>query len=454
MPAPGLTTRANYRLPAQLHHNFMKGRRLHLLFAVFTFSYFLSFKGQAQEVLPFKPVDREVTAFMARWQIAGGTVALVRNGRLVYSQAYGLADTNTPAQPHHLFRIASLSKPITALAIMKLKTQGRLKLHDKVFGPQGLLPYAAYPCFDRRMMDITVRHLLQHTAGWNRDTNIGGDPMFNPVYIAQQMGVPAPADAQTIIRYVLKKPLDFTPGSQYAYSNIGYAVLGRVIEVLSGMSYESYVQANILHPLGILDMRLARNSYASKELQEVRYFEELQATPVSFVADNQQEVPWPYGGINIEAMDAHGGWIASAADLAKILAATDGHANRPDILSPEDLQQLWLGSAPNPGYALGWMVNTQGAAWHTGSLPGTSTLMALLPDGTAWVLLFNGRHDSSAYFQDLDQLMWQARKHIRHWPDQDLFMDPVLAEGAVTNPEVAGSDEEQQQIKAATHTSN
>ena len=99
------------------------------------------------------------------------------------------------------------------------------------------------------------------------------------------------------------------------------------------------------------------------------------------------------------------------------------------------------------------MVNTRGAAWHTGSLPGTSTLMALLPEGTAWVLLFNGRHDSEAYFQDLDQLMWQAQKHIRHWPDQDLFMDPVLAEGAVPKPEAA-SPEKEEQLNATTHSSN
>jgi CubicO group peptidase (beta-lactamase class C family) len=372
---------------------------------------------------------------MARWQIAGGTVALVKDGHLVYSQAYGQADTNTAAQPRHLFRIASLSKPVTALAIMKLKAQGRLRLNDKVFGPQGLLPYASYPFFDRRITDITVRQLLQHTAGWDRDLNIEGDPMFNPVYIAQQMGVPAPADAATIIRYVLKKPLDFTPGTRYAYSNVGYAVLGRVIEALSGMSYEAYVQENVLYPLGILEMRLARNFYANKELQEVRYFEDPNSTPVPFIADPQQLVPWPYGGFNIEAMDAHGGWIASAADLAKLLAAIDGLPNRPDLLPAEELQQLRMGSGANPGYGLGWMVNAEGAAWHTGSLPGSSALMALLADGTAWVLLFNARHDSDAYFQQLDQLMWRALRRMRHWPIQDLFTDQVMADGAVPNPE-------------------
>jgi CubicO group peptidase (beta-lactamase class C family) len=389
---------------------------------------------------------------MDRWQLQGGTVALVRHGRLVYNQAYGQADTHLLAQPHHLFRIASLSKPITAMAILKLQAEGRLKLHDKVFGPQGLLPYAAYPCFDRRMPEITVRHLLQHTAGWNRDTNIGGDPMFNPVFIARQMGVAAPADAETIIRYVLKKPLDFTPGTGYAYSNIGYAVLGRVVEVLSGMSYEAYVQANILHPLGILHMRLAQNTYAGKELQEVRYFGDGPAVATSPAAGPQQAALRPYGDFNIEAMDANGGWIASSQDLAKLLAATDGLPNRPDLFSPADLQLLWQGSALNPGYGLGWMVNPRKAAWHTGSLPGTSSLMARLPDGTAWVLLFNGRHDSGAYFQDLDQLMWRALARTRYWPEQDLFTDPVLAEGALPNPEAAGPAQEQ--AKTDIHTSN
>jgi CubicO group peptidase (beta-lactamase class C family) len=413
----------------------MKGRRLLVLLAVITFSNVAFFRAQAQDQSAFNPVDREVKAFMARWQIAGGTVALVKNGRLVYSQAYGEADINTPTQPQHQFRIASLSKPITALAIMKLKAQGRLRLSDKVFGPKGLLPYAAYPFFDRRIKDITVRQLLQHTAGWDRDLNVGGDPMFNPVYIAQQMGVPAPANTETIIRYVLKKPLDFSPGTRFSYSNIGYAVLGRVIEVVSGQSYEAYVQEHILHPLGILDMRLAHNFYADKELREVRYFEDPNSTPVPFMADHEQLVPWPYGGFNIEAMDAHGGWIATAADLAKILAATDGRPNRPDLLSAEDLQQLRVGSGANPHYGLGLMVNARGAAWHTGSLPGSSTLMVQLPDGAAWVLLFNGRHDKDAYFTDLDELIWRALPDIRRWPEHDLFIDPVLADGAVPNPE-------------------
>lgn len=372
---------------------------------------------------------------MDRWQVSGGTLALVRQGRLVYRQGYGQADSSVATQPQHLFRIASLSKPITALAILKLRQQGRLKLQDKVFGPRGLLPYAAYPFTDRRLLDLTVQHLLQHTGGWDRHLNIGGDPMFNPVHIAREMGVPAPADAATIIRYVLRKPLDFAPGSRYAYSNFGYALLGRLIEQLSGTSYEAYVQEQVLYPAGILGMRLARNGYADKEAAEVRYFEDPGSGRVPSFLDPGQLVPWPYGAFNIEAMDAHGGWIATAEDLARLLAALDGLPRRADLFPEDVLQLLQSGSGPNPGYGLGWMINPRGARWHTGSLPGTSAMMAQLPSGTCWVLLFNGRHDSEAYFEELDQLMWRALPLIQHWPDHDLFTDPVLADGALPNPE-------------------
>ena len=102
------------------------------------FCAFLSFLGaQAQAALP--GLDKEVKAFMKRWHIPGGSLALVKDGHLLYTQAYGKADTDIPAQPYHLFRIASLSKPITALAILKLQEQGKLKLTDKVFGPKGIL---------------------------------------------------------------------------------------------------------------------------------------------------------------------------------------------------------------------------------------------------------------------------------------------------------------------------
>jgi len=394
-----------------------------LLCYVCTFFSFAS--ARAQVVLP--GLDKEVQRFMKRWEIPGGSLALVKDGQLLYTKAYGQADNDIPTQPYHLFRIASLSKPITAMAILKLQEQGKLKLNDKVFGPKGILNTAEYTFTDKRVKDITVRHLLQHRGGWNRDTNINGDPMFNPVYIAHLMGVPAPASAKTIIRYVLKKQLDFSPGKRFAYSNIGYTVLGRVIEQLSGLSYEQYVQENILQPAGITDMRLAHNYYNDRIPDEVKYYEEADTPPMPDIKDGQHLVSWPYGGFNIEAMDAHGGWLASAPDLAKLLVAIDGLGNKPDILSPAEIAQMFKPDRQNRTYALGWMVNRYGSAWHTGSLPGSSTLMARLPDGAAWVILFNGRHDSPIYFSDLDALMWRALHRVRNLPSQDLFNSPILA---------------------------
>jgi len=391
----------------------------------FYFAFFSFLVTEAQVALP--GFDKEVKAFMKRWQIPGGTLALVKDGQLLYTQAYGQADTGIPTQPTHLFRIASLSKPITSLAILKLKEQGKLKLTDKVFGPKGILNTPEYAFTDPRVKKITVRHLLEHRAGWNRTTNIHGDPMFNAVYIAHIMNVPAPADAKTIIRYVLSKRLDFSPGTKFAYSNIGYAVLGRVIEQLSGLTYEQYVQENILQPIGITDMRLAHNYYNDKTPGEVKYYEEEDSEPVPDIKDEHQLVPFPYGGFNIEAMDANGGWLASAPDLAKLLVAIDGLSNKPDILSPTELAQMFKPGGHNRIYALGWMVNRYGSAWHTGSLPGSSTLMARLPDGAAWVVLFNGRHDSPIYFSDLDDLMWRALHRVRNLPIQDLFTSPIIA---------------------------
>ena len=401
---------------------------------------FLFSSARAQVVLP--ALDKEVQAFMKRWHIPGGSLALVKDGNLLYTQAYGKADTDIPTQPYHLFRIASLSKPITAMAILKLKEQGKLKLDDKVFGPKGILNTPEYAFTDQRIKNITVRHLLQHRGGWNRDTNINGDPMFNAVYIAHIMRVPAPADAKTIIRYVLTKELDFSPSKQFAYSNIGYTILGRVIEQLSGLAYEQYVQENILQPAGITSMRLAHNYYNDKIEDEVKYYEEADSPPMPDIKDEQQLVPWPYGGFNIEAMDAHGGWLASAPDLAKLLAAIDGLGNKPDILSPTELAQMFKPGGHNRKYALGWMVNRYGSAWHTGSLPGSSTIMARLPDGAAWVVLFNGRHDSSSYFSELDGLMWRALHRVRNLPNEDLFNSPIVAhKTSVENTELAAPNE-------------
>jgi CubicO group peptidase (beta-lactamase class C family) len=367
-------------------------------------------------------VDEDFITFMQKWNIPGGSAALVKDGRLVYSRAFGYAESNITTKPSHLFRIASLSKPITSIAVMKLIQEGKLHMEDEIFGTKGILNDSIYLNIpDPRVLQITLKELLQHSGGWDRETSPLGDPMFNPDGIAQAMNIAAPADQISIIRYVLQKSLDFTPGTAYAYSNFGYNVLGRVIEKVTGELYEEYVKNNILYPLQIFDLDLAKNYYEERNENEVQYYLDPLNSPLMLSSDSQDWNPSACGGFNIEAMDAHGGWLASASSLARLLTAVDGFESQPDILNKDILLLMSSPSATNPSYANGWFVNSQGNWWHTGSLPGTSAMLARLNNGIIWVILFNKRSDEINYFSELDQLMWTALSKIKVWPDHDLF---------------------------------
>jgi CubicO group peptidase (beta-lactamase class C family) len=135
-----------------------------------------------------------------------------------------------------------------------------------------------------------------------------------------------------------------------------------------------------------------------------------------------------YGGFYIEAMDAHGGWIASAADLVRFALAADGRASRPDILRPATLEAMtatsdnWAGSAYHIGY--GWFVRPAGGDanwWHGGSLPGTSTILVRANTDYVWAAVFNARTDDGAFANQIDEGMWRALREVTEWPAHDLF---------------------------------
>lgn len=355
-------------------------------------------------------IDKEMKQFMTQWNIPGGTAALVRNGEIVYARGFGMADESNAVLPQSLFRIASLSKPITAVAIMQLIEKKKISPEQKVFGENGILNDKKFlKISDPRVKDITIQNLLEHTAGWDRDVSPCGDPMFDPVNIAKCMKEPSPASTETVIKFMLSKPLDFTPGTAYAYSNIGFAVLGRVIEKVSGLSYEEYVQKNIFAPLHIKDMHLGKNLFCNRRSNEVKYYDE-ENKEIPSVCSDGEKVPYPYGGFNLEAMDAHGGWIASAPDLAKFLTGI------PKLLKKETIDFMLTPSSIYNGYAKGWFVNNRGSWWHSGCLVGTSTMMANVKGNISWVLLFNSNPNTDNYFEDLDRLMWRAMDGVEKWP--------------------------------------
>lgn len=380
------------------------------------------------EVPEMAHYDAALTALFDEYDIPGASVAVARNGRLVYARGFGLADVEAgvPVQPDSRFRIASISKPLTAVAVMKLVEDGLLDLDGPAFAHLDDLPPPEGQTEDPRLAQITIRDLLQHSGGWDIEA-LGYDPVFHTTAIAQAMDVPPPADAETVIRYMRGQPLSFDPGARYAYSNFGYSVLGRIIERVSGQSYEDFV-LGVLAGTGIHQTELGSTLFEDRLPGEVRYYyHNGQSAPSVFPPHNP--VPWPYGGFYLEGIGAAGGWVASAPDLLRFMEAIDGRPGRPDVLAPETIQAMtarpdvstWEGSSY--WYGLGLLVNTFNNWWHDGSLPGTRTyLIRTAYQNLSYTVLTNTRFDpDNGFFAELDQVLWQAATSTTTWPTHDLF---------------------------------
>jgi len=344
-------------------------------------------------------LDDAVTNFMTKYKIPGMSVTVTKDDKLIYAKSYGQSDkeAGTSAKNSDLYRLASVSKPITSIAIMKLIEAGKLNLEDKVFGNGALLGTSyGTKTYSDFLKAITVKHLLTHTEGaWGNSNN---DPMFtDPSWSTDQ-----------VINWALDNiPVTKTPGTVYDYSNFGYCLLGRIIEKVSGQTYEAYVKKTVLEPAGISDMRIGGNTLAQRVSNEVKYY------------GQGGENPYAY---NITRMDAHGGWLATATDLARLLVKVDGFSGKADMLSSSSITTMTTASSANQYYALGWSVNSAGNWWHSGSLPGTFTEIVRTSTGYTWTILCNTRQTNNSFATEFDGLMWTVINNPNtKWPDQDLF---------------------------------
>ena len=318
-------------------------------------------------------MGRIAGAFRRQFSVPATSIAISRNGQFVYDQAVGMADRQhlTQVQQDSLFRIASVTKPITSVTIFSLIEQGKLNLTDKVFGPSGILGIKyGKPPYKQYVADITVDHLLTHTAGgWPSDNT---DPMMHNDGWDQ---------TRLITETIANLPL--------------------------GQPYESYVQANILAPCGITTMQIAKNKESQRAPNEVVYFGQYSEDPYK---------------INISRMDSNGGWIASSTQLVQFLNHVAGAPNIPALLKPATIK-LMTTPAPSypPGdarYARGWMVRDNGAGnwWHSGSLPGSTTIMVRTSTGLCWAALANTRtQPSNEIDTGIDQMMWNMVRTVPSW---------------------------------------
>jgi N-acyl-D-amino-acid deacylase len=363
-----------------------------------------------ESVSELEAFDTLMADFLHKHKVPGAALAITKDGRLVYARGFGYADVEKkePVEPGSLFRIASVTKPFTVAAVLQLVEHGTLNMDDKVFETLKLEPLLEDDAkFDPRWKEITVEQVLHHKGGWDRDKS--GDPMFMPIKIAKAFNAKPPANQDQIIRYMMGKPLDHDPGKKEVYSNFGYCVLGRVIERTSGEKYEDYVKKHLLKPLGITGMRLGHTLEEQRAKGEVKYYDPGEGRAVRGPQFGKK-VPLPYGAWNLEAMDAHGGWIASAVDVARFASALDEPKQFP-ALGGE-----WIKNWFSPVYV------------HNGGLDGTSTQMARPRiDGVTWAVLFNSRYGEGQEKKpkDLVELiepeLTKAAQDVKQWPEGDQF---------------------------------
>lgn len=338
---------------------------------------------QYRATFHFSELDQRIDSLRSKYDIPAITVAIVRNDSLVYINCYGVqdVDTQTPTLNSNLFRIASISKPITVVALLKLMQEGKLTMNDKVFGEGSILgeEFGALP-EKSAWKNITIRHLIEHKAGIE---NVPDDPMFRYKDLTHR---------EIIKRVIAERPLSSEPGEKNYYSNMGYNILGRVIEKITGLNYDTYVTQEILVPCGITRMQLAQNTLEQRLTGEVVYFQ-------------PDEEGWTYT-MDVNRMDAHGGWLASATDLARFITHVDRINIVPDIVYKDWLSQTYLGFEE-------WT--------HTGSLPGTATMLTRMNDEFSFVFLANRRSWDKDFWNDISSAMKESIKERKVWPKTDMF---------------------------------
>ncbi|WUI02481.1 beta-lactamase family protein [Spirillospora sp. NBC_00431] len=370
--------------------------------------------------------DTAVKTLMQARGIPAGSLAVMRKGKLVLARGYSWsADPALTVQPTSLFRLASLSKAVTATAVTRLAQDGKLSLSAPVTGLLALRPPPG-GSLDPRLRQVTVRRLLQHLGGWDRD--ISGDPTYRDRQIAALLDVPLPVTRGHVVTYGAGWKLDHDPGTTYAYSNYGYLLLGQIIEKVAGMSYAAYVQQKILAPVGIKRMRPGRSLKAHRAPGEVPYFSRRTGPSVFDAAGTT--LPAPYGTFNVENRTAMGGWLASSVDyvrFTKILDGGTGVLNARSIAATFARPETGANSGGNH-YGFGWWVRELSGGgrntWHDGSLDGTSTIVTRRHDGVTWALLFDQRDDPSGLsygYDDFSAPLHKVANGLRTWPSTDLF---------------------------------
>ncbi len=362
-------------------------------------------------------LDAAMQDIMQANDIGAGVLAVMKDDRVVYRRAFGWQDKERtiPLRPDCMMRIASITKPFTAAAIRHLISSGLINLDSQVFSASdpgsGLLDYEAFGSRDARLTDITVEHLLRHQGGWDRDAPGIPDHTYQEKQIAEELGVDSPPSRINVVRWIMGKPLQFDPGSDIAYSNIGYLLLGLIVEETTGEGLLDYLQSNVLDPAGISTGQVfyGRSFQADQDEREPYYDADgSTAENVFYPASSRQpRVERPYGSWNHEARIGQGAMVATPFAILSYLAAHQ--VNGSNIGGPR----------PSPG---SWKWS------HTGSLPGTNCLARQRGDGINYAVFFNNRPASGSSYSLQMRLAIDAiieSGTILSWPSGDVRFQEI-----------------------------
>ena len=366
-------------------------------------------------------LDTAMQDIMQANDIGAGVLAVMKDDTVLYRRAFGWQDEerNIPLRPDSVMRVASVTKPFTAAAIRHLVSSSAISLDSQVFSGRnsesGILDYNAFGTRDIRLTDITVNHLLQHRGGWDRDAPGIPDHTYQELQIADEMGIASPPSRVNIVRWIMGQPLQFDPGTDTAYSNIGFLLLGLIVEETSGETLFDYLHANVLTPIEITTSQITygRTFKVNQDAREPHYDAGgSTAANVFFPASSDDPfVERPYGSWNHQARIGQG---AIVADPFAILAYLSAH-------------QISGGNIGGPRPAPGnWKWS------HTGSLRGTDCLARQRGDGINYTVIFNKRPLSGTSYAlqmraTLDGIIESGT--IASWPTEDVRLQQIPLPG-------------------------
>ncbi len=345
--------------------------------------------------------DVRFTKLLRHWHVPGATVAIVKNGKIIATRGYGWSSLNPKVkmQPDTTFRIASVSKTITTVAVLKLVQEKRLQLNDRVFDIlDDLTPLHGRT--NSHLDQITVRDLLNMSSGWYT-SNGHLDPMFGPwpQHAITELNGNTPPTCIDATRLMMGHRFGFKPGTQFSYSNLNYCMLGLIVSKVtqnnySPSSYISFVQNKILQPSGMNNTRIGSTSYFNRNFMETHYFNSMPGKT------NVDGLPYSNSAI-IEKNYADGGWTSSALDLARFLQSLSDYK----ILSQPTLRTMLsrptFMTKPYHYFSMGWTVKKINGHWYWskhGSFTGTTAQIIQKDDGTSYVALFNTEPPSKVMF--------------------------------------------------------